>query len=66
MIIKNFSEDFATVSKNGKTYKIKECSKYWSVSTEEGELSVQYKVDKKLCDTEQSLRDYILSHNEIF
>ncbi len=42
-----------------------ECKDYWSVCISGNALSVQYKVDKELCKTEEELAEYI-KHNVMF
>lgn len=53
------------IKKGEKTYTVCECEKYWNVHISENALSVQYKVDKELCGTEEELTEYIIS-NDMF
>lgn len=54
-----------TVSKGSKTYSIRECTQDWSVFNEDTAVSICYKVDKKLCKTEEELKKYI-EENDMF
>lgn len=54
------------IEKNGKTYTAKEYKDKWTVKKESDKFSVSYNVSKELCKTEQELREYVLSNNELF
>ncbi len=54
------------IEKNGKTYTVTECPKKWTVSLDSGKLSVAFDVSKELCSTEEQLREYVLTNNELF
>lgn len=53
------------VTKNGKTYSITEHRDKWKVKISSEKLSVAYDVSKKLCPTEEILREYIMN-DDIF
>lgn len=48
-----------TIKKGGKEYTVKDCNGYWSVTLAAGALSVEYKVSKEICKTENELREYV-------
>ena len=51
------------IEKNGKIYEIKECAGCWTVILKEGILSVEIKVPKEICETEEDLKLYIEKEN---
>lgn len=54
-----------TTQKNGKTYTVSEYKNHWTVKYSAGGLSVNYKVDKGLCESEDELAEYI-KNNDMF
>ena len=54
-----------SIVKNGKIYTVHEYAKHWSVTTEAGGLSVQFKIDKEICESETQLIEYV-KNNDIF
>lgn len=53
------------IEKNGKTYTVTEYPKKWTVSLDNGKLSVAYDVSKELCATAGELHDYV-KNNSLF
>lgn len=53
------------VTKNGKTYIIKECKNHWSVSEESAAFSLCFNVDKEICKTEADIIEYV-NNNDLF
>lgn len=53
------------IEKNGKTYVISECKNHWTVKYSAGGLSVSFEVDKKMCETENELIEYV-KDNDMF
>ena len=47
------------IRKDGKEYGVTERGECWVVSRKIGELSVEYKVPKDICDDEAALREYV-------
>ncbi len=47
------------IKKGEKEYTVVERKKYWSVSIILGGLTVDYEIDKSICNTEAELRDYV-------
>ena len=47
------------IKKDGKEYAIEERKELWVVSCKIGELSVEYKISKDICENEEQLRAYI-------
>lgn len=54
------------IVKSDTIYRVTETPKHWTVKRESGKLSVSFDVSKELCKTEQELREYVLSNNELF
>lgn len=54
------------IVKGDTVYKVSESLKNWTIKKENDKLSVSFNVSKELCKTEQELREYVLSDNEIF
>lgn len=54
------------IEKNGKYYTATETSSKWTVKTENGKVSVFFEVPKDLCKTEDELREYVLTNDELF
>lgn len=54
------------ITKDDNTYRIKENEKSWTVEKESDKLSVSFNVPKNICKSEQELRNYILSNDELF
>ncbi len=54
------------IIKGDTVYRVSESSNKWTVKRDSGKLSVSYDVPKELCETEQELRKYVLSNNELF
>lgn len=53
------------ITKDDKTYAVKESAAKWTISTESGKLAVSYDVSKEICKTADELREYVLN-NELF
>ncbi len=53
------------ISKGDRLYRVKEETKKWAVTKEEGMLTVVFEVPKELCKTEEALREYVAS-NDLF
>lgn len=54
------------IEKNGKAYTVTESRDKWTVKADSGKLSVAFDVSKELCATEDDLREYVLSNDELF
>lgn len=54
------------IEKNEKLYTVTESSSKWRVRAENGKLEVSVDVPKDICATEEDLRAYVLSHDELF
>lgn len=54
------------IMKGDTVYNVSENSKSWIVKKESDKLSVSFDISKELCKTEQELREYVLSDNELF
>lgn len=53
------------IEKNSKTYTVTELSNKWTVKAENGKLTVAFDVSKKICTTDNELREYVLQ-SDIF
>ena len=53
------------IKKDDKEYTVIERKDYWSVSLNYKGLTVDFQVNKDLCETENALQDYILG-NDMF
>ncbi len=51
------------ITKDEKEYTIAEYKDYWRVTRSAGGLTVEYKISKDICNTENDLREYIKSDN---
>lgn len=54
------------IIKGDTVYRVSESSNKWTVKRDSGKLSVSFDVSKELCRTEQELREYVLSNDELF
>lgn len=52
-----------TITKDEKEYTIAEYKYYWRVTRKSGGLTVEYKINKNICETEKDLCEYIKSEN---
>ena len=50
-----------TIRKDNHIYTVSETEKLWVFKEECGALSVEYRIDKALCQTEAELRKYVES-----
>ncbi len=51
------------IEKNGKTYTATEYPKKWTVTLDNGKLSVAYDISKEICSTADELRIYVNNNN---
>lgn len=54
------------IIKGDTVYRVSESSNKWTAKRDSGKLSVSFDVSKELCITEQELREYVLSNDELF
>ena len=47
------------VEKNGKIYEVTERKEFWSVILKGDGVTVDFQIDKKLCETEEDVEKYI-------